>query len=144
MATRRPLPLRRLGGPWSKEEGGQGAVPRLLPATEHTAWLCARVLTDDVPELTLGCTCKDGIDISKWVKPGAHTAKYNDCMIEGRNAMPLSELLEADEANRAKLRDTELIALQLYSGKKSFAVRRYGCLVVSILLHLPCFWRCCD
>jgi hypothetical protein len=26
------------GGPWSKEEGGQGAVPRLLPATEHRAW----------------------------------------------------------------------------------------------------------
>jgi hypothetical protein len=43
------------------------------------------------------------------------------------------ELLEADEAKRAKLRDTELIALRLYSGKKSFAGTRYGCLVVSIL-----------
>jgi len=58
-------------------------------------------------------------------------------MVEGRNATPLSELLEADEAKRAKLRDTELIALRLYSGKKSFSGRRYGCPVVSILLHLP-------
>jgi hypothetical protein len=30
----------------------------------------------------------------------------------------LSELLEADAAKRAKLRDTELIVLRLYSGKK--------------------------
>jgi hypothetical protein len=58
-------------------------------------------------------------------------------MVEGRNDTPLSELLEADEAKRAKLRDTELIALRLYSGKNSFAGRRYGGVVVSILLHLP-------
>jgi len=83
---------------------------------------------------------KDGIDITKWeVKPGALPAKYEGCMVEGRNATPLSELLEADEAKRAKLRDTELIALRLYSGKKSFSGRRYGCPVVSILLHLPYF-----
>ena len=62
-----------------------------------------------------------GIDIAKWeVKPGARPAKYDGCMVEGRNATPLSELLQADEAKRAKLRDTELIALRLYSGKKSF------------------------
>ena len=83
---------------------------------------------------------KDGIDIAKWeVKSGARPAKYDGCMVEGRNATPLSELLEADEAKRAKLRDTELIALRLYSGKKSFSGRRYGCPVVSILLHLPYF-----
>ena len=84
---------------------------------------------------------KDGIDITKWeIKPGALPAEYDGCMVEGRNATPLSELLKADEAERAKLRDTELIALRLYSGKKSFAGRRYGCPVVSImllLLHLP-------
>ena len=84
---------------------------------------------------------KDGIDITKWeIKPGALPAEYDGCMVEGRNATPLSELLEADEAKRAKLRDTELIALRLYSGKKSFAGRRYSCPVVSImllLLHLP-------
>jgi DNA segregation ATPase FtsK/SpoIIIE-like protein len=81
---------------------------------------------------------KDGIDIAKWeVKSGARPAKYDGCMVEGRNDTPLSELLEADEAKRAKLRDTELIALRLYSGKKSFSGRRYGCPVVSILLHLP-------
>jgi len=81
---------------------------------------------------------KDGIDIDKWeVKPGARPSTYDGCMVEGRNATPLSELLEADEAKRAKLRDTELIALRLYSGKNSFAGRRYGGVVVSILLHLP-------
>jgi chemotaxis protein histidine kinase CheA len=84
---------------------------------------------------------KDGIDITKWeIKPGALPAEYDGCMVEGRNATPLSELLQADEAKRAKLRDTELIALRLYSGKKSFADRRYSCPVVSImllLLHLP-------
>jgi len=81
---------------------------------------------------------KDGIDITKWeIKPGALPAEYDGCMVEGRNATPLSELLEADEAKRAKLRDTELIALRLYSGKNSFAGRRYGGVVVSILLHLP-------
>ena len=84
---------------------------------------------------------KDGIDITKWeIKPGALPAEYDGCMVVGRNATPLSELLKADEAERAKLRDTELIALRLYSGKKSFAGRRYGCPVVSImllLLHLP-------
>jgi len=64
---------------------------------------------------------KDGIDIDKWeVKPGARPSTYDGCMVEGRNATPLSELLEADEAKRAKLRDTELIALRLYSGKNSF------------------------
>ncbi len=88
---------------------------------------------------------EDGIDIAKWeVKPGARPAKYDGCMVEGRNATPLSELLQADEAKRAKLRDTELIALRLYSGKSSFAGRRYCCLVVLILLHLPFFWRCHD
>jgi len=88
---------------------------------------------------------KDGIDIAKWeVKPGARPAKYDGCMVEGRNDTPLSELLEADEAKRAKLRDTELIALRLYSGKKSFSGRRYGCPVVSILLHLPYSSRCRD
>ena len=86
-----------------------------------------------------------GIDIAKWeVKPGARPAKYDGCMVEGRNATPLSELLQADEAKRAKLRDTELIALRLYSGKKSFSGRRYGCPVVSILLHLPYSSRCRD
>ena len=84
---------------------------------------------------------KDGIDITKWeIKPGALPAEYDGCMVEGRNATPLSELLKADEAERAKLRDTELIVLRLYSGKKSFAGRRYGCPVVSImllLLHMP-------
>jgi hypothetical protein len=75
--------------------------------------------------------CKDGIDIAKWeFKPGARPATYDGCMVEGCSSTPLSELLEADEAKRAKL---ELIALRLYSGKKSFAGRRYGCLVVSIL-----------
>jgi hypothetical protein len=77
---------------------------------------------------------KDGIDIAKWeVKPGARPATYDGCMVEGRNTTSLSELLEADEAKRAKLRDTELIALRLYSGKKSCAGRRFGCLVFSIL-----------
>ena len=86
-----------------------------------------------------------GIDIAKWeVKPGARPAKYDGCMVEGRNDTPLSELLEADEAKRAKLRDTELIALRLYSGKKSFSGRRYGCPVVSILLLLPYSARSCD
>jgi hypothetical protein len=88
---------------------------------------------------------KDGIDIAKWeVKSGARPAKYDGCMVEGRNDTPLSELLEADEAKRAKLRDTELIALRLYSGKKSFSGRRYGCPVVSILLLLPYSARSCD
>ena len=88
---------------------------------------------------------KDGIDITKWeIKPGALPAEYDGCMVEGRNATPLSELLEADEAKRAKLRDTELIALRLYSGKKSFSGRRYGCPVVSILLLLPYSARSCD
>jgi hypothetical protein len=60
---------------------------------------------------------EDGIDITKWeVKPGARPANYDGCMVEGRNATPLSELLEADEAKRAGLRDTEVIALRLYAG----------------------------
>jgi hypothetical protein len=84
---------------------------------------------------------KDGIDITKWeIKPGVLPAEYDGCMVEGRNATPLSELLKADEAKRVKLRDTELIAMRLYSGKKSFSGSRYGCPVVSILLlllHLP-------
>ena len=88
---------------------------------------------------------KDGIDIDKWeVKPGARPSTYDGCMVEGRNDTPLSELLEADEAKRAKLRDTELIALRLYSGKNSFAGRRYGGVVVSILLCICRFSRCRD
>jgi len=73
----------------------------------------------------------------KWWPYGAVVMEKSAYIVEGRNATPLSELLEADEAKRAKLRDTELIALRLYSGKNSFAGRRYGGVVVSILLHLP-------
>ena len=84
---------------------------------------------------------KDGIDIAKWeVKPGARPAKYDGCMVEGRNATPLSELLQADEAKRAKLRDTELIALRLYSGKKSFSGRlscRFDSAASAIFLSVP-------
>ena len=43
-------------------------------------------------------------------------ANYAGCMVEGRNATPISELLEAEEAKRAGLRDVEVIALRLYSG----------------------------
>ena len=79
-----------------------------------------------------------------WWPYGAVVMEKSAYIVEGRNATPLSELLEADEAKRAKLRDTELIALRLYSGKKSFAGRRYGCPVVSILLLLPYSARSCD
>ena len=74
------------------------------------------------------------LSLAKWeFKPGARPATYDGCMVGGCSSTPLSELLEADEAKRAKLRDTELIALRLYSGKNPFAGRRYGCLVVLIL-----------
>jgi hypothetical protein len=85
---------------------------------------------------------KDGMDIAKWeVKPGARPATYDACMVEGRNATPLSELLEADEAKRAKLRDTELIALRLYCSKQSFATIRLSVasiwLASSLFLAMP-------
>ncbi len=80
----------------------------------------------------------------KWWPLGAVVMEKSAYIVEGRNDTPLSELLQADEAKRAKLRDTELIALRLYSGKKSFSGRRYGCPVVSILLHLPYSSRCRD
>ena len=80
----------------------------------------------------------------KWWPYGAAVMEKSAYIVEGRNDTPLSELLEADEAKRAKLRDTELIALRLYSGKKYFSGRRYGCPVVSILLHLPYSSRCRD
>ena len=80
----------------------------------------------------------------KWWPYGAVVMEKSAYIVEGRNATPLSELLEADEAKRAKLRDTELIALRLYSGKNSFAGRRYGGVVVSILLCICRFSRCRD
>jgi hypothetical protein len=93
----------------------------IILALDVVAVCCAGIMS----------SAKDGIDIAKWeFKPGARPATYDGCMVEGCSSTPLSELLEADEAKRAKL---ELIALRLYPGKKSFAGRRYGCLVVLIL-----------
>ena len=60
---------------------------------------------------------KDGIDTDKWeLKSDARPTHYPGCMVEGRNATPLSELMGAEEATRAGLRDVEGIALRRYSG----------------------------
>ena len=59
----------------------------------------------------------DGIDTEKCeLKPDACPAHYEGCMVQGRNDTPLSKLLVAEEVKRAGLRDTEVIALRLYSG----------------------------
>ena len=59
----------------------------------------------------------DGIDTEKCeLKPDTCPAHYEDCMVQGRNDTPLSKLLVAEEVKRAGLRDTEVIALRLYSG----------------------------
>ena len=42
-------------------------------------------------------------------------------MTEGRNCKSIRELMESDEAKRAGLRDVEVIALRLYSGKSPTA-----------------------
>ena len=59
----------------------------------------------------------DGIDTEKCeLKPDTCPAHYEGCMVQGRNDTPLSKLLVAEEVKRAGLRDTEVIALRLYSG----------------------------
>ena len=50
------------------------------------------------------------------LNPDTCPAHYEGCMVQGRNDTPLSKLLVAEEVKRAGLRDTEVIALRLYSG----------------------------
>ena len=58
-----------------------------------------------------------GVDTTTWkLKKGARPTCGVGSMVAGRNAKTVAELLERPEAKRAGLRESELIALRLYSG----------------------------
>lgn len=60
---------------------------------------------------------KDGINQEKWeLNPGARPASYPGCMVAGRNATTIAELLGRPEAAKAGLRTDELMAIRMYSG----------------------------
>ena len=85
---------------------------------------------------------KDGSDTKKWeLKPDARPTHYPGCMVEGRNATPLAELMQAEEATRAGLRDVEVIALRLYSG--NMLARDGGVLTCCACPDLAAILCCC-
>jgi len=70
-----------------------------------------------VDDLSVQLAHEDGE--KAWWPYGAVTMEHSkpqDCMVAGRNAKTVAELLERPEAKHARLRDAEIIALRLYSG----------------------------
>ena len=60
---------------------------------------------------------KDGIDMEKWkLRAHAQPTLYADCLVEGRNAKTISELMKSEQCRRAGLRAEEMVALRLYTG----------------------------
>jgi len=97
-----------------------------LDLQQH-AWCCkwkssalaATGVVLQVDELSVLLEHEDGQ--TRWWPYGAVLMEQSkplnwDCMVAGRNAKTVAELLERPEAKRARLRDAEIIALRLYSG----------------------------